>query len=153
VRGTVIGFVVLTAIGIVTYFFAASIVAFFIPEDPAVIAEGAGFIRVMCLAWGCIGVQLGIVSAFRASGNMLIAMVIALVSQWTIQFPLAYVLSKHTTLLAEGIWWSFPATNVAVAIIALCWFSRGSWKKTRLTEEAKEAALVTQETIIEDGIR
>jgi Na+-driven multidrug efflux pump len=34
------------------------------------------------------------VSAFRASGNMLIAMIIAMVSQWMIQFPLAYVLSK-----------------------------------------------------------
>ncbi len=148
-----IGFVVLTAIGVVTYFFAEHIIAFFIPEDPAVIAEGATFLRIMCLAWGGIGVQLSIVSTFRASGNMLIAMVIALVSQWMIQFPLGYVLSKHTVLQAQGIWWSFPATNVAVAIIALCWFARGSWKETRLTEEAKETALVAQETIIEDGIR
>jgi putative MATE family efflux protein len=153
VRGTVIGLLVLTAIGVITYFFAEHIVAFFIPEDPAVIAEGAAFLRIMCLAWGGIGVQLSIVSAFRASGNMLIAMVIALVSQWMIQFPLAYVLSKHTTLAAQGLWWSFPVTNIAVAIIAILWFARGSWKKTRLTEEAKETALVTQETIIEDGMR
>jgi putative MATE family efflux protein len=153
VRGTVIGLLVLSGIGVVTYFFAAHIVAFFIPEDPAVIAEGAVFLRIMCLAWGGIGVQLCIVSAFRASGNMLIAMVIALVSQWMIQFPLAYVLSKHTVLAAQGLWWSFPVTNIAVAIIALLWFARGGWKKTRLTEEAKETALVAQETIIEDGIR
>jgi Na+-driven multidrug efflux pump len=153
VRGTVIGFAALTAIGVVTYFFAEHIVAFFIPEDPAVITEGAGFIRVMCLAWGGIGIQLSIVSTFRASGNMLIAMVIALVSQWTIQFPLAYVLSKHTVLAAQGIWWSFPATNLAVSVISLCWFARGSWKQTRLTEEAKEAALVAQETIVEEGLR
>jgi putative MATE family efflux protein len=153
VRGTVIGLLVLSGIGVVTYFFAAHIVAFFIPEDPAVIAEGAVFLRIMCLAWGGIGVQLCIVSAFRASGNMLIAMVIALVSQWMIQFPLAYVLSKHTVLAAQGLWWSFPVTNIAVAIIAILWFARGGWKKTRLTEEAKETALVAQETIIEDGIR
>jgi Na+-driven multidrug efflux pump len=118
-----------------------------------VITEGAVFLRMMCLAWGGMGVQLSIVSAFRASGNMLIAMVIALVSQWMIQFPLAYVLSKHTVLAADGLWWSFPATNIAVAIIALCWFARGSWKETRLAEEAKETVLVTQETIIEDGMR
>ena len=76
-----------------------------------------------------MGVQLCVVSAFRASGNMLIAMVIALVAQWMIQFPMAYVLSKHTALQAEGLWWSFPITNVAVAIISICWFARGSWKK------------------------
>jgi Na+-driven multidrug efflux pump len=118
-----------------------------------VIASGAQFIRIMCLAWGGIGVQLCVVSTFRASGNMLSAMVIALVSQWMIQFPLAYVLSKHTMLQAEGLWWSFPVTNVAVAIISLCWFARGGWKKTRLTEEDGEVAKVTQEVLIEEGIR
>jgi putative MATE family efflux protein len=151
--GALCGFGVLSLTGIVAYLLAAQIVAFFIPGDPAVIAEGARFIRIMCLAWGGMGIQLSIVSAFRASGNMLIAMVIALVSQWMIQFPLAYVLSKHTILQAEGLWWSFPVTNVAVALIAIAWFARGSWKTTKLTEEAEQSARVAQEAIIEDGIR
>ncbi len=151
--GTAFGFGILTLVGVVAYIFAPAFVTFFIPGDTNVIAEGARFIRIMCLAWGGIGIQLCIVSTFRASGNMLIAMVIALVSQWMIQFPLAYVLSKHTILQAEGIWWSFPVTNIAVAIISLSWFARGSWKTTRLTEDDKQVAAVTQETIIEDGIR
>jgi Na+-driven multidrug efflux pump len=68
-----------------------------------------------------------------------------------IQFPLAYVLSKHTTLLAD--WWSFPVTNILVAIVAICWFARGSWKTTRLTEEGELTTKIAQETIIEEGIR
>jgi Na+-driven multidrug efflux pump len=84
---------------------------------------------------------------------MLNAMVIALVSQWMIQFPLAYVLSKHTALQASGIWWSFPVTNIAVAVISVCWFAQGGWKKTRLTEEDREVVKVTEETIAEEGIR
>jgi Na+-driven multidrug efflux pump len=151
--GTLLGFVILSVAGIVAYIAAPEIVAFFIPRDAAVIAEGALFMRIMCLAWGGIGVQFCVVSAFRASGNMLMAMVIAMVSQWMIQFPLAYVLSKHTALGARGLWWSFPATNIAVAIIALCWFARGSWQTTRLTEEDQLTAAVAQETIIEEGIR
>jgi len=151
--GTVSGFGTLSLVGIAAYAFAPHVVAFFIPGDPDVIAEGATFIRIMCLAWGGIGVQLCIVSAFRASGNMLIAMVIALVAQWVIQFPLAYVLSKHTTLQGAGIWWSFPVTNVAVAIISLCWFARGGWKATRLTDEDRQVAAVAKESIIEEGIR
>ena len=123
------------------------------PRDIAVIAEGAGFIRVMCLAWGTIGVQLCIVSAFRASGNLLIAMVIAIVSQFMFQFPLAYVLSKHTGLQAAGLWWSFPVANIASALVSACWFAQGGWKKTRLTEEDKEVAKVTEETVAEEGIR
>jgi putative MATE family efflux protein len=151
--GTLSGLVILTLVGIVAYVFAPAIVAFFVPSDSNVIAEGARFIRIMCLAWGGIGVQLCMVSAFRASGNMLIAMVIALVSQWMIQFPLAYVLSKHTILQASGIYWSFPVTNVAVAVISVCWFAQGGWKKTRLTEENRQVIKVAEETIAEEGIR
>ena len=104
-------FGILTVVGFVAYIFAPPLVAFFVPHDADVIAEGAQFIRIMCLAWGGIGMQLCIVSAFRASGNMLMAMVIALVSQFMMQFPLAYILSKHTSLQAAGLWWSFPITT------------------------------------------
>jgi putative MATE family efflux protein len=151
--GTLLSFVILTVAGVVAYIFAPAIVSFFIPKDPAVIGAGAEFIRTMSLVWGCIGVQLSVVSAFRASGNMLAAMVIALVSQWMVQFPLAYVLSKHTVLHAQGLWWSFPVTNVIVAIVALCWFARGSWKTTRLTEDEKLVTKISEEIIIEEGIR
>ena len=75
-------YVSLTLAGIVAYVFAPALVAFFVSGDADVVAEGARFIRVMSLVWGAIGVQLCIVSAFRASGNMLVAMVIAIVSQF-----------------------------------------------------------------------
>jgi Na+-driven multidrug efflux pump len=80
-------------------------------------------------------------------------MVIALVSQWMIQFPMAYVLSEHTSLQAHGLWWSFPVTNIVVAIVSLCWFARGSWKTGNLTEHDRQTARVADEAIVEDGIR
>jgi len=147
------GFVILSLVGLLAYTLAPVLVAFFVPRAPDVIAEGAQFIRTMCLAWGGIGVQLCMLSAFRASGNMLAAMVIALVSQFMLQFPLAYVLSKHTNLQAEGLWWSFPVTTIAVALVAACWFAQGGWKETVLTEDARQVAQVAEETIAEEGIR
>ncbi len=77
--------------------------------DNAVVAEGARFIRIMSLAWGGIGVQLCIVAAFRASGNMLMAMAIAVIFQLLVQIPLAYALATLAGLHAEGLWWSFPS--------------------------------------------
>jgi putative MATE family efflux protein len=148
--GTVLGFGILSIAGLVAFIWAPAFVAFFIPSDNDVIAEGAHFIRIMAFAWGGIGIQLCIVSAFRASGNMLIAMVIAMVSQWMVQFPMAYVLAKHTSLQADGLWWSFPATNVVVAIVSICWFLTGSWKRTRLTEEDRLVAATTREAVIDE---
>lgn len=149
--GAMAGFGVLTFVGIVASVFAEAFVAFFVPNAPQVIMQGARFIRIMCLSWGGIGVQLCVVSAFRASGNMLGAMMIALISQLLIQFPLAYALSKHTSLGASGIWWSFPVTNIVVAVVSACWFAQGGWKKKRLTEEQRQVLAVTDETIVEEG--
>jgi putative MATE family efflux protein len=151
--GILYGFAVLSGFGAAAYLAAPSIIAFFVPSDPAVIREGAGFLRIMCLAWGGIGIQLCVVAVFRASGNMLSAMVIALVSQWMIQFPLAYVLSKHTSLQASGIWWSFPVTNVLTGLVALCWFARGDWTAGKLTDDVRQIVQVTDETIVEEGLR
>lgn len=151
--GVLFGCGALTIIGAGAYFSASHIVAFFVPDDPDVIREGGHFIRIMALAWGGIAVQLCIASAFRASGNMVNAMVLALVAQWMFQFPVAYVLSKHTELGASGIWWSFPVTNIAVALVSVCWFARGGWKRTRLTEDDQQTLQVTDEALTEEGYR
>jgi putative MATE family efflux protein len=156
-RVTILGagysFGMLSMVGILAYVFAPGLVAFFVPDDPEVIADGAQFIRIMCLTWGGIGVQLCIVSAFRGSGNMLFAMVIALLGQFVLQFPLAYILSRHTTLQTSGLWWSFPVTTIAVAVVSVGWFAQGGWKATVLTEESRQVAAVAEETVSEDGIR
>ena len=81
--------------------FRALIVAFFVPGDAEVIAEGAHLIRIMCLAWGAWVSSSVSWRRFGRLVNMLIAMVVALVSQCMIQFPLAYVLSNHTVLQAR----------------------------------------------------
>ena len=153
VLGAGSGFAILSLAGAAAYLFAPAIVAFFVPGAPDVIAEGGRFVRIMCLAWGGIGIQLCIVSAFRASGNMLVCMVIALVSQFMFQFPLAYVLSKHTSLQSGGLWWSFPIANIGAAAVSIGWFAQGGWKETRLTEESQQRTKVAEETIVEEGIR
>jgi putative MATE family efflux protein len=151
--GAVSSFAILSIVGLMAYMLAPALVSFFVPGAPDVIAAGAQFIRIMCLAWGGIGVQLCVVSAFRASGNMLVAMVIALVSQFMLQFPLAYILSKHTALQAAGVWWSFPISTIIVALVSVAWFAQGGWKTTVLTEEGRQIAKVAEETIAEEGIR
>jgi len=98
-------------------------------------------------------VQLSVTAAFRASGNMLMAMVLGIVSQWVLQFPLAFVLSRHTTLDESGIWWSFPLTNVAIALVSVAWFARGSWKAGRLTEDAVLEARVAEDAVVDEGLR
>jgi putative MATE family efflux protein len=152
--GTMLGFWTLTGFGILAFLLAPYIIRFFVPEDPEVVAAGARFLRTMSLAWGFIAIQLSLTGVFRASGNMVISMIIALISQWVLQFPLAYVLSRHTTLGAQGLWWAFPVTNVITALITWAIFLKGDWKKKRLTDEDEALERkVSDEIIAEEGVR
>ncbi len=135
-----ITFVVLSLAGLVCFLLARQIVALFVPNDAAVIGEGAVFIRTVAWSFGFIGLQFALMGVLRASGNTFAAMLITLVSQWVLQFPLAYILSKHTALQADGLWWAFPTSNVATCLIAGIWFARGDWKKRRLIASDEEEA-------------
>jgi len=137
----------LTAIGLLCVAIAPAIVRFFVPEDPAVIKEGAAFIRIVSWSFGFVGLQFALMGVLRAAGEMIPAMVISLVSQWVLQIPLAYVLSKHTSLGASGVWWSTPIANIVTAIIAGLWFARGNWKTRRLI--AQPGAPASQENVEE----
>ena len=115
----------------------------------AMIEAGAGFLRIMSLAWGFLGMQFALTGVFRASGNMVLTMVLTLVSQWVVQFPLAYVLSKHTDLHEQGIWWALPIANIVTALITLCIYAKGDWKKKRLIEPEEElAGKVTEDILV-----
>jgi putative MATE family efflux protein len=128
----VITFAVLTVFGLLCVLFAPAIVAFFVPEDPRVIAGGAIFIREALWSAGFVGLQFGLAAVLRAAGEMIPAMTIGLASQWLLQLPLAYLLSRHTSLGVTGLWWSVPLANIIAAMLAGFWFLKGSWKEKRL---------------------
>jgi putative MATE family efflux protein len=146
----IITFSVLTFFGILCLIFAPHIVRFFIPEDQTVIREGAAYIRIVAWSFGFIGLQYALMGVLRAAGEMIPAMVISLVSQWGLQIPLAFALSKYTTLGIDGVWWSTPIANVATAIIAGIWFARGKWKTRKLISPVrKEQEAVEQQAQME----
>ena len=152
--GAELAFGILTAIGVIVFLFAPAFAAFFVPRDPGVIAAASHFLRIMALAWGFMGIQIALIGVLRAAGNMMTTMMLTLTTQWVIQFPLAYILSKHTSLQDSGIWWAFPVSNVVAAAIVLAVYGRGDWKKTRLiSRDDKAAARIAREAELEEPMR
>lgn len=131
---SITGFIVLTGVGIFTFFFADTISSFFIPGETATIQESASLIKMMSLTFGFIGIQMALNGAFKGSGNTMISMILSIVSLWVLRFPLAYILSQHTRLTLTGIWISYPAANVIAAVITIVWFAKGTWKQKTITQ-------------------
>jgi len=141
-----------TAGGVLLFLLAKPLATLFVPRSPAAIAESAYFIRIISLPLGCIGLQQTINGALRGAGNTLAAMILTLVFAWVIQFPLAYALSRHTTLGLDGIWWAHPISMVLSAAVSLLWLAGGNWKRTKLIEDLQLAEKVSEEARIEEGI-
>jgi len=129
-----VGFLVLTVLGVLMFIFAEQISGFFIPGETETIRSSALFIRVMALSFGFIGIQMSLNGLFRGTGNTMISMVLSIISLWVLRFPLAYILSKHTNLAEVGIWAAFPIANVIAAGIAMVWFIKGTWKEKQIVD-------------------
>ena len=151
--GSILGFSILSFISILVFFSAPYLIKFFVPNEPEVIANGSRFLKITCLAWGFMGLQLCMTGVLRASGNMITAMILTLISQWVLLFPLAYVLSQKTSLGVDGIWWAFPISHVVIALITMSVYAKGDWKKTRLIDEDDRlTTAVVREITAKEGV-
>ena len=126
-----LGFIVLTAIGVLAFVLARPLVAAFIPGATQAIAEGSLFLRIIALSFGLLGLQQVLSGTFRGAGDTRSAMALALISLWLLRVPLALLLSKATGLAQLGLWIAFPVSNLIGAAAALVWFFLGRWQRTR----------------------
>ncbi|MCE7054600.1 MATE family efflux transporter [Algoriphagus sp. AGSA1] len=123
-----VAFFGLTAVGLMLFLFAETLTAFFVPNDPQVIKDGARFIKIMSLSFGLLGVQQVLNGVFNGSRFTQASMLISIFSLWVVRFPVAFVLSHKTDLGFEGIWWAFPISNLVAALVAFSYYKTGYWK-------------------------
>jgi MATE family, multidrug efflux pump len=141
----------LGAVGVLFFFGAAPIVRFFVPEDAELIAAGAIVLKYMAASFVFSGVQLGLAGTFRGAGDTFITMLLATIGVWLVQLPIAYALSKYTTLGATGLWIMFPIAGLINTALALAYFKWGRWRSIRLTDDKKLQTRVSEEILIEEG--
>lgn len=150
--GSILGFVILSIMGIALFVGAESLARFFVPEGGEAIPMSATFVRIMALTFGLIGLQMIIMGTLRGAGDTKASMNLTLISQWVIQFPLALLLSRFTSLGIEGIWWSFTVSNVLSTALVLFWFRRSDWRTKSLVEDTRLQQEVAEEARIDEGI-
>ncbi|MFC3477254.1 MATE family efflux transporter [Halobacterium litoreum] len=120
--------VVLAGVAVVAFTYAETIVGVFIPGEPNVIAIGAEYLYIVAPSFLFLGIYRVTASAFRGSGNTRTAMVFTILSLWVFRVPPAYVLLAYFDMGAAGVFWATALSNVATAIVAFAWFTRGTWK-------------------------
>ncbi|WP_277543172.1 MATE family efflux transporter [Haloarcula laminariae] len=129
-------FVILALMGLAIFLVPQPIVAVF-TNDPAVISEGATFLRYVSLSFGFIGIMRAFTGGFRGAGKTLVAAAISVLTLAGIRLPIAYIASQYRLPIpfadaifgVRGIWVAFFISNVVGATIAWLWFRRGTWRE------------------------
>lgn len=146
-EGAKYSFVILTALGVITFIFADQIAQIFISsgqENSQLIAQtGAEFLRYVAFSFGFIGVLRSYNGSFRGAGKTLTAAAIGIITLGVIRLPIAYFGSIEFG--TRGVWIAFFISNILGAVIAYAWYQRGTWKQT-VTDEEKAKGEVAGET-------
>jgi putative MATE family efflux protein len=124
-----LGFLGLTAVGLLFLPLARPIMAALAPGEEAVIASATTFAYIYLPFLGVLTVPQVLLGTFRGAGSTRQSMTISIAMQWLFQLPAAWILALVTPMGLLGIWWSYPIANAAACAVCILWFRYGSWRR------------------------
>jgi putative MATE family efflux protein len=122
------------------YLVAISILFFSVPrelmgiftDDPAVIATGAEWLRILSYSLFVYGWWMVSVQAFNGAGDTVTPTWINAVFFWLIQIPLSWLLAVALDWQQSGVFWGVFISETSVGLFTLWLFTRGKWKTAQV---------------------
>ncbi|AYO29496.1 MATE family efflux transporter [Biomaibacter acetigenes] len=99
-------------------------------NDINLLREGSTILRILGISYipfGLMWVSNGII---RGAGDTIITMIISMFSLWVVRVPLAFYLSKYTSMGSDGIWVAMTTSSVLSTALSLGYYFTGRWKKS-----------------------
>lgn len=119
------------AVSVVFFLFHDRLIAIF-SNDPAVIAVGGEWLRILSYSYFVYGWWMVAVQAFNGAGDTVTPTKINIVFFWLIQIPLSYWLALSLGWQHSGVFWAVFVSETAVGLFTLWLFSRGRWKTVQV---------------------
>jgi putative MATE family efflux protein len=123
--------VYLIAVAVMFFTLPAELMGIF-TADPAVIATGAEWLRILSYSLFVYGWWMVSVQAFNGAGDTLTPTWINVVFFWLIQIPLSWALAVPLQWQQSGVFWGVFISETSVGLFTLWLFSRGRWKTAQV---------------------
>jgi Na+-driven multidrug efflux pump len=101
-------------------------------DDPAVIAMGAEWLRILSYSLFVYGWWMVSVQAFNGAGDTVTPTWINAVFFWPIQIPLSWLLAIGLDWQQSGVFWGVFISETSVGLFTLWLFTRGKWKTAQV---------------------
>ena len=140
--GMILVVAVLAVVTVVVAAVPEPIVTVFLPAQTEAAAETIGhastYLRIMSIAFVFFGVFQVAMGTFRGAGNTTTALALSLFALWIVRLPATYLLAFPLEWGPTGVWTAVALGDVAGALAAIAWLSRGTWKSAVVESEPPE---------------
>ncbi|WP_435335389.1 MATE family efflux transporter [Haloarchaeobius sp. TZWWS8] len=144
---------VLAVVALVIFAFPTVILRPLMSADTAQAAQtlvyGSEYLRVVALAFVFMGLFPVFLGAFRGAGDTTTALVFSIVALWLARVPTTYYLVFVKDWGTTGIWTAVAVGDVLGAVVAIAWFTRGTWKQS-LVDDGSSGEYPTGDEVAQD---
>jgi putative MATE family efflux protein len=117
---------IMTAMGVITYVFAAPIMRVFF-EDPAIVGYGRTIMRILALGFPVIGMLLMMEYIYNGVGENRPAMFFNILHAWILEIPAVYITTQILNYNQNAVWWSIVAASYVSVTAFYLYFRKGKW--------------------------
>ncbi|PVW17152.1 MATE family efflux transporter [Marixanthomonas spongiae] len=108
--------------------FAETIISWFSPQAD-IIEYGALSLQIIAAGYVFYAYGMTINNAFNGAGDTKTPTVINFFCFWVLQLPFAYIAAFWWDWGPKGVFWAVTIAEVLIAVIAMLWFKKGTWKQ------------------------
>jgi putative MATE family efflux protein len=90
------------------------------------------FLRIQIVQYMTFGFGMVMMNSLMGVGDTLTPMLNTVITLWLVQMPLAYFLSKYTSLGVYGVRWAMVIAVVVRGIMFAGYFKMGRWKNKKI---------------------
>lgn len=114
------------------------VLGWFLPQGSASLEVARHLNHIAIGSFLFFGVTFVLSGVVRATGAVLMPMLILGIAMWGIRVPAARFLQP--VLGVDALWWSFPISSAASVVMILAYYRWGNWRKSQMLPSAAPVA-------------
>jgi putative MATE family efflux protein len=107
----------------------------FLPPGSAALAIASHMNRIVTPSFIFFGISLTLFGVVRATGAVIVPLIILTISLLGVRFPFAQALLSRYQV--DAVWWSFPLSSALAAALALLYYRYGDWRHAQMAVPAR----------------
>jgi putative MATE family efflux protein len=110
--------------------FSVPFLGLFLPHESAAIPIGVHIQWIVGWSFILMGITMVVTSIVRANGAVVAPLLILIFGSVIVRFAVGFI--GHPSYGADAIWWSYSASSIASACLAVLYYKSGHWRKKRV---------------------